>query len=177
MSWSAYFGLCSLKRWLPPSLATTDHKTITPSTQVLIQAKRETGINVDAQAMDWGTTVTRRAKKDPPNKGGWHIFVTTTGGIGASHPILHTWIGAACDKGLFGWPCNDEIEPLRNSYGFAQTLEEKKKIARDLQEMAMDEVAYIPFGQWNLLVRYRGDRISGWVPNTGLVVFWNIDWK
>ena len=158
-------------------LATTDHNTITPATQVLIQAMREAGLNVDAQAMDWGTTVTRRAKKEAPDKGGWNIFVTTTGGISSSNPVLHTWIGAACDKGLFGWPCSKEIEDIRNSYGFAQSLEEKKTISKDLQALAMDEVAYVPFGQWNQLVAYRADRITPFVPNTGLVVLWNIERK
>ena len=106
-------------------LAATDHNTITPATQVLIQAMREAGINVDAQSMDWGSVVSRRAKKEPPAQGGWNIFVTTTGGVGSSNPVLHTWIGAACDKGLFGWPCDAEIEKLRNDYGFAQKDEEK----------------------------------------------------
>lgn len=155
-------------------LATTDHNTITPATQVLIQAMREAGLNVDAVAMDWGSTVTRRAKKDAPDKGGWNIFVTTTSGVGSANPILHTWIGAPCEKGLFGWPCNAKIEDLRNAYGFAQTLDDKKRIAKDLQTLAMEEVVYIPFGQWNQLLGYRSDRLSGIVPNTGLVVLWNI---
>ncbi len=38
-------------------LAATDHNTITPATQVLIQAMREAGINVDVQSMDWGSVV------------------------------------------------------------------------------------------------------------------------
>ena len=156
-------------------LATTDHNTITPATQVLIQAMREAGLNVDAVAMDWGSTVTRRAKKDPPDKGGWNIFVTTTSGVGSSDPILHTWIGAPCEKGLFGWPCNAKIEEARNAYGFAQTQEERARVARDLQALAMEDVVYIPFGQWNQLLGYRSDRISGVVPNTGLVVLWNIE--
>ena len=155
-------------------LSTTDHNTITPATQVLIQAMREAGLNVDAQAMDWGTTVTRRAKKEPPDKGGWNIFITTTGGVSSANPILHTWIGAACDKGIFGWPCSEKIEALRDSYGFAQAPEDRKRIAKDLQTVAMEEVVYIPFGQWNQLIGYRQDRLSGIVPNTGLVVFWNI---
>ncbi len=108
-------------------LAATDHATITPATQVLIQAMREAGINVDAQAMDWGSVVSRRARKEPPAQGGWNIFVTTSGGVGGAHPILHTWIGAACDKGLFGWPCDAEVEKLRNAYGFAQTDDERQE--------------------------------------------------
>ena len=158
-------------------LAATDHNTITPATQVLIQSMRDAGLNVDAQSMDWGSVVSRRAKKEPAAQGGWNIFVTTTGGVGSSNPVLHTWIGAACDKGLFGWPCDPEIEKLRNDYAFAQKDKEKAKIARELQARAMDQVVYIPFGQWNAMIAYRSDRVDGIVPNTGLVVLWNITKK
>ena len=81
-------------------LAATDHNTITPATQVLIQAMREAGINVDAQSMDWGSVVSRRAKKEPPAQGGWNIFVTTTGGVGSSNPVLHTWLRRGLRQGL-----------------------------------------------------------------------------
>ncbi len=155
-------------------LAATDHNTITPATQVLIQAMREAGINLDVQSMDWGSVVSRRAKKEPPSQGGWNIFVTTTGGVGTADPVLHTWIGAACDKGLFGWPCDAKIEELRNAYAFAQTMDEKKKIARELQERAIEQVVYLPFGQWTTPLAYRADRIEGIVPNTGLAVLWGI---
>jgi peptide/nickel transport system substrate-binding protein len=155
-------------------LLATDHVTITPATQVLIQAMRDAGINVDVQSMDWGSVVSRRAKKEPPSQGGWNIFVTTSGGVSTSDPVLHTWIGAACDKGLFGWPCDEKIEALRNSYAFAATEADRKRIARELQERAMEQVVYIPFGQWNALLAYRADRLSGIVPNTGLTVLWNI---
>ena len=158
-------------------LQATDHVTITPATQVLVQAMREAGLNVDAQAMDWGSVVSRRARKEPPAQGGWNIFVTTSGGINGSDPVLHTWIGAACDKGLFGWPCDPEVEKLRNAYGLAQTEEERKKAARDLQTRALEQVVYVPFGQWTQPLAYRADRIEGIVPNTGLVVLWNISKK
>src|SRR5260370_33209307 len=99
-------------------LAATDHATITPATQVLIQAMREAGINVDAQSMDWGSGVSRRAKKEPPAQGGWNIFVTTSGGVGTSNPGLPTWIAAPCDKGRFGWPWDAELEKRTNDYSF-----------------------------------------------------------
>jgi peptide/nickel transport system substrate-binding protein len=158
-------------------LSATDHATITPATQVLIQAMREAGLNVDAQSMDWGTVVSRRASKNPPNQGGWNIFVTTSGGVGSANPVLHTWIGAACDKGLFGWPCNEEIEKLRNAFGMAASEDERKKIAKELQIKAMDEVVYLPFGQWDTPLAFRADKIDGVVPNTGLAVLWGITKK
>ena len=158
-------------------LAASDHSTITPATQVLIQAMREAGLNLDVQSMDWGSVVSRRAKKEPPAQGGWNIFVTTMGTVGASNPVLHSWIGAACDKGAFGWPCDAKVEELRNAYAFAQTDAEKKQIARDLQANAIEQVVYVPFGQWDSPYAYRADRLEGIVPNTGLVVLWNITKK
>jgi peptide/nickel transport system substrate-binding protein len=41
----------------------------------------------------------------------------------------------------------------------------------------MDQVVYIPFGQWDQMLAYRSDRLEGIVPNTGLVVLWNITKK
>jgi len=158
-------------------LAATDHATITPATQVLIQAMREAGINVDAQSMDWGSVVSRRAKKEPPAQGGWNIFVTTSGGVGSANPVLHTWIGAACDKGLFGWPCDPKIEELRNAFGMASSEDDRKKIAKELQTRAMEDVVFLPFGQWDTPLAYRADKIDGIVPNTGLAVLWGITKK
>lgn len=158
-------------------LNATDHVAITPATQVLIQTMRDAGFNVDAQAMDWGSVVSRRARKEPPAQGGWNIFITTSGTVSASNPVLHTWIGAACDKGLFGWPCDPEVEKLRSAYGFAFTDAEKMKAARDLQARAIEQVVYIPYGQWTAPIAYRADRIDGIVPNPGLVVLWNISKK
>jgi peptide/nickel transport system substrate-binding protein len=155
-------------------LATTDHVTIAPATQVLIQAMREAGINLDVQSMDWGSVVSRRAKKEPPAQGGWHIFITTMGTVSAANPVLHTWIGAACDKGLFGWPCDEKIEELRTKFAFAQSADERKKIAAELEARAIEQVVYVPFGQWTSPIAYRADRIDGIVPNTGLAVLWNI---
>jgi hypothetical protein len=31
---------------------------------------------VDLQAVDWSTLLTRRARKEPPSAGGWNIFCT-----------------------------------------------------------------------------------------------------
>jgi peptide/nickel transport system substrate-binding protein len=158
-------------------LHATDHVTINPLTQVMIQAMREAGLNLDIQAMDWGSVVQRRAKKEPPAQGGWNIFVTTSSGTSGANPIIHTWIGAACDRGLFGWPCDPEVEKLRSAWGFAQTDAERLKIATDLQTRAIENVVYVPTGQWMQPIAYRSDRISGIVPITGITALWGITKK
>ena len=44
-----------------------------PVTKSLLE---QGGFKVDMQSMDWQTVVTRRAKKDPADKGGWSAFHT-----------------------------------------------------------------------------------------------------
>ncbi|HTB39817.1 MAG TPA: ABC transporter substrate-binding protein, partial [Reyranella sp.] len=44
-----------------------------PVTKALLE---QGGFKVDMQSMDWQTVVTRRAKKDPADKGGWSAFHT-----------------------------------------------------------------------------------------------------
>ena len=155
-------------------LHATDHHTINPATQVLINAMREAGLTLDIQAMDWGSVVSRRAKREPPAQGGWSIFVTTASGPIAANPTLHTWMGASCAKGLFGWPCEPKVDELRGAWATAETDAERKRIARDAQTLSMENVTYLPWGQWTQPLAYRSDRVSGIIGVTGLPIFWNI---
>jgi len=158
-------------------LAATDHHTITPGTQVLLNAMREAGLNVDAQALDWGSVVARRAKKEPPAQGGWNIFVTTSSGPSGSNPVINTWMGANCGSANVGWPCDQELEELRRQFAFARTEAERRKLADQVQARAIEVVPYLIWGQWTQPMAYRSDRIDGIVPVTGLTVLWNIDKK
>jgi peptide/nickel transport system substrate-binding protein len=156
-------------------LAATDHHTITPAAQVLLNAMRESGINVNAVSIDWGSVVARRSNREKPEDGGWNIFVTTSSGTTALNPALNTWLGATCDNANVGWPCDEELETLRGEFAFAQSVEDRKEVARKIQERAMYVVPYISFGQWTQPMAYRSDKISGIIPVTGLTVLWNIE--
>ena len=52
-------------------LAPTDFPILKAEADVCADQFKKMGFNVDYQAMDWGTVVQRRAKEDPPDKGGW----------------------------------------------------------------------------------------------------------
>lgn len=155
-------------------LSATDHHTITPATQVFLNAMREAGINVNAVSMDWGSVVSRRAVKEKPEDGGWHIFVTTSSGPASENPALNTWIGAGCEGANVGWPCDPELDKLRGDFAFARTVDERKAVAAKIQERAAYVVPHLIFGQWTQPLAYRSDRVSGIVPVTGLPVLWNI---
>ena len=47
-------------------------QALTNSRPVAKSLLEKGGFKVDMQSMDWQTVVSRRAKKDPANKGGWN---------------------------------------------------------------------------------------------------------
>ena len=59
-------------------LDATDQPIVHAQALVTLAALRQAGLNVELQAMDWGTLITRRASKEPIDKGGWNIFHTWT---------------------------------------------------------------------------------------------------
>ena len=74
------------------------------------------GFKVDMQSMDWQTLVARRSKKDPPNAGGWHAFLTSWVAADITNPIFMGFMNAGCDKAMFGWPCDADMEKLRDDF-------------------------------------------------------------
>ena len=144
------------------------------ATLVTAQLLRMAGANVKLEAMDWSTMGARRAIKESPQKGGWNILHTYWNGPGISNPLTNKPIHTTCDKAWPGWPCNTSHQALINSYPFAQTVDEKKKLAQKMQESAMEFVPYVPFGQWTAPAGFRNE-LKGVLTVPGGVAFWNIE--
>ena len=70
------------------------------------QQLERAGFKVDLLSMDWQTVVSRRARKEPPAKGGWNIFFTTNITIDVDNPGTNNFAAGTCDKAWFGWPCD-----------------------------------------------------------------------
>ena len=108
----------------------------------------QVGFNVDLQAMDWSTVVARRAKKDPPAQGGWNVLFTWWIASDVINPAVHAGISGAGSSAWFGWPENGRIEELKIQWARATDKAAQKQIAEEIQKVALDEVMYVPFGQW-----------------------------
>lgn len=159
-------------------LHATDHPYINPANLVMIQQLRKAKfLNLDVQAMDWGSVVARRAKKDVPAQGGWNIFISGTTVLTSSSPVTHTAIGMGCEKAWFGWPCDKTFEDLRKQWAFAPDLATRKKLAVELSKRAYDQVPYISFAQWRTPIAYRSDRLTGVLVTPSIPPMWNIDKK
>src|SRR3546814_19076824 len=80
----------------------TDITVTNAATLVTAQNLREVGFNIELQAMDWSTVTSRRAVKEPLDKGGWSIFTTWWIRGAIAHPGTTPSTDAGCGNGWVG---------------------------------------------------------------------------
>jgi peptide/nickel transport system substrate-binding protein len=131
------------------------------------------GFKVDMQSMDWQTLVARRAKKDLPSAGGWNAFLTAWVGADVSNPVSTAYLNSACDKALFGWPCDEKMEKLRDDFARESDPEKQKAIAEAVQARNMEMTQEIPIGEYLQPAAMRKN-LKGFVI-ASVPVFWNIE--
>ena len=127
------------------------------------------------QDMDWQTLVARRAKRDPPDKGGWSAFMTSSVSADLLDPIANAWLNAACEKTMFGWPCDKEIESLRDQFMRQTDPAKRKALAEAVQARAAVYGTHIPLGQWYGATAVR-TTVTGMI-EAPVTVFWNVEKK
>ena len=130
------------------------------------------GMKVDYQALDWGTVGARRAKKDPPSQGGWHIFHTWHAGADCVNPAPYTALAANGDKAWFGWPTSAAVEAGIGRWYDAPDLAAEKAAIVDINKAAFDDVLYGPTGFFLMYQAWRKN-ISG-VVRAPFPVFWGV---
>jgi peptide/nickel transport system substrate-binding protein len=133
------------------------------------------GFKVDMHSMDWQTLVARRAKKDPPAQGGWHAFLTAWVAADILNPVMMGFMNAGCDQAMFGWPCDKELEALRDRYARETNPAQLKAIAEAAQVRATQYPTHIPLGQWFQPAAMRKN-VDGML-QAPVTVFWNVEKK
>jgi peptide/nickel transport system substrate-binding protein len=153
----------------------TDLAVLTNLAPVAKSLLEKAGFKVDMQSMDWQTLVARRAKKDPPASGGWHAFLTSWVSADILNPVMMGFLNASCEKAMFGWPCDKDIEGLRDAFARETSLAKQKQIAEQVQVRATQFPTHVPLGQWYGAAALRKN-VSGNV-EAPATVFWNIEKK
>lgn len=152
----------------------TDVPSQAPQPVVAAQALRKAGFVVDLQPMDWQTLISRRANQNPPAQGGWNLFFTYWNAETIWNPVVNPMLDGGGQKGAwFGWPTDAQMNQLRVDFVTATDPAKQKAIAVEIQQRAMDQVSYIPLGQYNDVAAWN-NHVSHWVagPST---VFWNVE--
>ncbi|CAN5379008.1 ABC transporter substrate-binding protein [soil metagenome] len=140
------------------------------------QQLEKAGFKINLMSMDWQTVVSRRARKETPDKGGWNIFFTTNITLDSDNPGTNAYAAGSCDKAWFGWPCDPEMEKLRDAFLREADPEKQKALGYAISDRIIGQAIYAPVGQYKAFGAYRKDRLSGWLPGPVPVV-WNISKK
>jgi peptide/nickel transport system substrate-binding protein len=156
-------------------MQSTDIVSLANLAPVAKQLLERAGFKVDVHAMDWQTLVSRRTKKDPPSAGGWHAFLTSWASVDVLDPVAASFLNASCDKATFGWPCDAEIEKLRDAFSKETDAAKQKAIAEAAQLRAVEYPTHIQLGQYTQPVAYR-KAVTG-ILAAPSIAFWNIEVK
>lgn len=149
----------------------SDIPSVAALAEVTADLFRKLGLNLDGQAMDWGTAVQRRTNMEPVEKGGWSVFQTSWSGTDHLTPATHIFLRGNGRAAAPGWPASPRIEALRDAWFGAEGLEAQKRIAVEIQAQAFQDVPYVPLGVQFQQSAYKAE-LTGVLP--GLPVFWNL---
>ena len=152
-------------------LVATDFPVLKALSDVGADMLTRAGMNVDYQALDWGTVLTRRVTKAPVAQGGWSCFFTAWAGTDMLNPAGHISLRANGQDAWFGWPNSPKIEALRNQWFGDTDAASQKATAEALQEQVLTDVPYVPLGQYLQATAYR-DSLQGVL--NGFAIFWNV---
>jgi peptide/nickel transport system substrate-binding protein len=157
-------------------LDATDQPIVHAQALVTYELLTRAGINVQLDANDWGTLITRRASKEPTEKGGWDIFHTWTSAPDMLSPALNGPLRGNGDKAWFGWPVDPKLEGLIDAWFKAPDLNAQKELATAIQvEAYTNEIPYVPTGLFQIPTAYRKS-LDG-IIIAPVVFLWNVEKK
>ena len=150
----------------------TDFPFLDKAALVTRQRLEAIGFKVDLRVMDWSTNLLVRARKDPPSHGGWNVIHTWFRAGDVMNPAVHFGVSGAGADAWFGWPNIPRIEQLTTAWLGTADQAKRKQLADEIQRVALDEVAYVPWGEWVWPTAFRRN-VQGILKFTA-PVFWNV---
>ena len=150
----------------------SDNAVLHPAALVGTQTLKRMGFNVDTQALDFSTLTQRRASKNAPAQGGWNLFLTNATLTGLANPLLHQF-STNCEQAWYGWPCDRRIVDLSRDWSLELDAGKRKAIIDQLQKLHMENVTYVPLGQYRSVVAHRKN-IRGMIGGPALF-YWNLE--
>jgi len=149
----------------------TDILAPSAMTQMGADLVRRLGFNADIALADWGTVVQRRTSREPVERGGWSMLFTSFSSFDFVDPAAHFPLRGNGTAAWPGWPTIPRLEALRDAWFVAPDLAAQQRIAREIQDVTMDELPYVPVGSYLSVTAHRRnlvDRVKG------LALFWGL---
>jgi peptide/nickel transport system substrate-binding protein len=108
----------------------------------------------------------RRAKKE-----GWSIFAVWSSGFDLGNPLTHFYVANNCVD-YPGWSCDPRVTKLMPEFAAAETDEQRRAIAAQIQEADYDSVPSVMWGQFIDPSAYKTS-LKDFVPSS-IPVFWSV---
>lgn len=137
------------------------------ASRVLVQNMRDVGFVVEQQPRDWPTVLARRAKKE-----GWSMFPVYSNGTDMYSPLTHFYVAATCND-FPGWSCDNRVPELLKDFTRAATVDERRKIAAEIQAISYDLVPSLMWGQFTIPAGYRSE-LKGLIESS-YPMFWEVE--
>ena len=153
-------------------LHVTDIPFLNAAAIVTRQRLESIGFKVILKAMDWSTNLVARARKEPPDKGGWNLLQTWWQAADVINPAVHFGMSGAGPNAWFGWPDVPQLEKLVTDWVRATDDTKRKQLANEVQRVALAEVTYVPWGEWVQPTVFRKNVRD--VLKFGAPIFWNV---
>lgn len=129
---------------------------------------KQLGFQVDLQAMDFNTFISRRSKPE-----GWNIFHTTNTVADMSTPVQNVAVdGSGLPNGYAGWSKDDAVEAERTAFAASSDDVERKRLAESIHRRAAEGAFYMPLGQFVGPSAWRAELTD--VPAGPAMFLWNI---
>ncbi len=129
-------------------LHTTDQPFYNLATLVVADSLNRVGLNVEDQSMDWGTTLQRRASREPLDKGGWSLFVSVTPVPEYRDPLVGSLLRGNGKDAWIGWPDNPAMEAAYAEWLDAEKPEDLTRIEKKIHLIAVESVPFVPLGRY-----------------------------
>jgi peptide/nickel transport system substrate-binding protein len=100
------------------------------------------------------------------------MFPVYANGTDMFSPLTHFYVAASCND-FPGWSCDERIPKLLKAFTEAATLEDRKRIAAEIQVIAYDLVPSVMWGQFSIASGYRAD-LNGMIQSS-YPMFWEVD--
>lgn len=157
-------------------ISSKDIAPIGQMAEVVADELKQAGVNVDTVWSDWGTVTSRQVNKNPPDQGGYNLFVTTASGPTMHSPLTNIGTNMSCDRRNWaGWPCDEKAEQLRQAFLDAKDDAARKEALEALHKRLAEVQPYRVLGQYDQPVAMRSN-ITGLL-NSPVIVYWNIEKK
>jgi len=150
----------------------TDNVFATTASPIIVARLSECGMNVDDVAMDQGTLMQRRNSRQDPAHGGWSMFALNPSGVDHLDPLVA--LGLRNGKAAWiGWPNDPRLEELRDAWINSKDAGEQKRVAAAIQSRALEQVTYVPLGQYVQPSAWRNS-LHG-IVKANVPIFWNVE--